>query len=79
MTVFAKVVEVIVAEGNFENRSIQSKIFLFDPQYESKGPAKSKLSSSLGSRNGGSSLVCELGIIVFKFLPDIVHSEQFMP
>ena len=67
------------AEGNFENRSMQSKIYLFDPQYDSKGPAKSRLSSSIGSIKGGSSLVCEFGIIVFKFLPADVHSEQFMP
>ena len=27
----------------------------------------------------GSSLICEFGIILFKFLPVTVHSEQFMP
>ena len=58
---------------------MQSKIYLFDPQCESKGPTKFKLSSSFGSVKGVSSLVCEFGIIVFKFLPADVHSEQFMP
>ena len=49
ITVFAEVDDVIFAEGNLENLSMQSKIYLFDPQYESKGPAKPKLSSSFAS------------------------------
>ena len=70
---------VIFADGNLENLPMQSKIYLFVPQEESKGPAKSKLSSSFGSNNGGSSLVCEFEITFFKFLPADLHSEQFMP
>ena len=52
ITVFAEVDDVIFVEGNFENRSMQSKTNLFDPQYESKGPAKTKLSSAFGSNRG---------------------------
>ena len=46
MTVFEEIDDVIFAERNFENRSMHGKLYLFDPQYESKEPAKSRLSSS---------------------------------
>ena len=52
MIVFEEIDDVIFAEGNFENRSMHSKMYLFDPQYESKGPAKSRLSSSFDFSRG---------------------------
>ena len=52
VAVFAEVDDVIFAEGNLENLSMQSKIYLFDPQYESKGPAKPKLGSLFASNKG---------------------------
>ena len=65
---------------------MQRKMYLFDPQCDCKGPVKSRLKSSFGSnllglnlRLGGSSLICEFRIILFKLLPVIVHSEQFIP
>ena len=42
----------VFGDENFENRSMQNKMYLFVPQWESKGPAKSKLSSSFGSSKG---------------------------
>ena len=49
---FGDVGEVFFGEKNFENRSMQSRMYLFNPQCGSKGPAKSRLSSSLGSSKG---------------------------
>ena len=49
---FDDVEEVIFAKGNFENRSMQSRIYLFSPQCDSKGPARPRLSSSLVSSKG---------------------------
>ena len=54
---FDEVEDVILADGNFENRSMHNKKCLLFHQVLSNGPAKSRLDSSLGSDNNGSSLV----------------------
>ena len=54
---FDDVEDVILADGNFENLSIHNGMYLFSHQVLSNGPAKSTLSFSLSSDNGGSSLV----------------------
>ena len=69
MTDFEEVDEVVFAEESFENRVMQSKMYLLGPQYESKGSAKPRLSFSFGSSRGGISLICELGISFPKSYP----------
>ena len=54
---FDEVDDVILADGNFENRSMHNRICLFFPQVVSNGLAKSRFNSSLGSERSGSSLV----------------------
>ena len=76
---FDDVEDVILADGNFEKRSIHNKMYLFFPQLLSNGPAKSRLSSSLGSDKAGSSLFCDVGIMLFIFLPVWVHCVQLIP
>ena len=47
---FDDVEDVILADGNFEKRSIHNKMYLLFPQVLSNGPAKSRFYSSLGSK-----------------------------
>ena len=57
---------------------MQTKMYLFDPQYESK--VRRNLGCVLRLVLVGEKFTdLELGIKLFKFLPVIVHSEQFMP
>ena len=48
---------------------MQNKMYLFDPEYESKGPAKSRLSSSFGSSRGGGDFTdLRIGNYTFQIL-----------
>ena len=76
---FDDVEDVIFAEGNFEKRSIHNKMYLLFPQLLSSGPAKSRFISSLGSNKVGSSLICEVGMMLFMFLPVCVPCVQLIP
>ena len=62
---FDDVEDVILAEGNFEKRSIHNKMYLLFPQVLSNGPAKSRFKSSLGSNKAGTSLICAVGMMLF--------------
>ena len=53
---FEEVDNVVLDDGNFKNRSMHSRRYLFFPQVEFNGPAKSRFNSSLGSDKSGSSL-----------------------
>ena len=76
---FDDVEDVILADGNFEKRSIHNKMYLLFPRVLSNGPAKSRFDSSLGSDKSGSSLICLVGIMFFIFLPFWVHCVQLIP
>ena len=50
----AEVLFTTFADGNFKKRSMQGKRYFELPQFLSKGPAKSKSTSSFGSERIGS-------------------------
>ena len=77
----AEVLFTTSADGNFEKRSMQSKGYFELPQFLSKGPAKSKSTSSasFGSERIGNFSVLFLPKNTFKFLPALMHWIQFFP
>ena len=58
---------------------MQSKIYLFVPQWESRGPAKSNLSSPLVSSKEQNLLICDLEIMLFIFLPSLYILDNLCP
>ena len=79
MTDSADVLDVIRAEGNFENLSTHTIMYFFVPHINGNGPAKSNSIFWFGYSAVGSFprlLWFERG---FKFLPALTHSIKFSP
>ena len=69
--------DLILAEGNLENLSIKSKMYLWEPQLISSGPAKYRTISSFTSDKTGKVFTSEHGIKVLEFLTAFMQFEQF--